>query len=305
MAYQVCYQKLSELSALVQSHGTFVLVFCILNIVFSLVAIAANLLVIGALWKTSSIPATIKKLFLSLAFSDLAVGMVVQLMFVVIIAVMLRMASTGNKNFASFCPKILGVFYFLFSLLCCASLLNIIVIAVDRLLAISLHLRYHELVTAKRINLTLASLWLTSGGVGVMFILFRTINNSVGAAFQAIGLLLMTAAYIRIYKVVKHHQNQIQSQLHSQNAQAMDLLRQRRSALNALFVYLVFLACYVPLFLSLLLLLTVTVKIPLLLFDHASVFLIFLNSSLNPILYCWRYHEIRRAVKSVLKTVFC
>ena len=138
-----------------------------------------------------------------------------------------------------------------------------------------------------------------------MFILFRTINNSVGAAFQAVGLLLMTAAYIRIYKVVKHHQNQIQSQLHSQNAQAMDLLRQRRSALNALFVYLVFLACYVPLFLSLLLLLTVTVKIPLLLFDHASVFLIFLNSSLNPILYCWRYHEIRRAVKSVLKTVFC
>lgn len=160
------------------------LVFCILNIVFSLVAIAANLLVIGALWKTSSIPATIKKLFLSLAFSDLAVGMVVQLMFVVIIAVMLRMASTGNKNFASFCPKILVVFYFLFSLLCCASLLNIIVIAVDRLLAISLHLRYHELVTAKRINLTLASLWLTSGGVGVMFILFRTINNSVGAAFK-------------------------------------------------------------------------------------------------------------------------
>lgn len=225
MAYQVCYQKLSELSALVQSHGTFVLVFCILNMVFSLVAIAANLLVIRALWKTSSIPATIKKLFLSLAFSDLAVGMVVQLMFVVIIAVMLRMASTGNKNFASFCPKILGVFYFLFSLLCCASLLNITVIAVDRLLAISLHLRYHELVTAKRINLTLASLWLTSGGVGVMFILFRTINNSVGAAFQAIGLLLMTAAYIRIYKVVKHHQNQIQSQLHSQNAQAMDLLR--------------------------------------------------------------------------------
>ena len=27
MAYQVCYQKLSELSALVQSHGTFVLIF--------------------------------------------------------------------------------------------------------------------------------------------------------------------------------------------------------------------------------------------------------------------------------------
>lgn len=93
------------------------LVFCILNMVFSLVAIAANLLVIRALWKTSSIPATIKKLFLSLAFSDLAVGMVVQLMFVVIIAVMLRMASTGNKNFASFCPKFWVYFisYFLSS----------------------------------------------------------------------------------------------------------------------------------------------------------------------------------------------
>ena len=53
--------------------------YCIFNLVFSVVAVLGNLLVIHALWKSSSIPATVKKLFLSLALSDLAVGMLPQL----------------------------------------------------------------------------------------------------------------------------------------------------------------------------------------------------------------------------------
>ena len=66
---------------------------------FSLVATIGNLLAIYALWKASSIPDTLKKLLLSLALSDLAVGLFVQPMLCVNIAVMLNEASNENYDF--------------------------------------------------------------------------------------------------------------------------------------------------------------------------------------------------------------
>ena len=107
-------------------------------------ATLGNLLVIRALWKASSIPATVKKLFLSLTFSDLAVGLFAQMMYGAIIAAMLKMTATGNYNFDIFCPTIIIACYFSIFLLAGASFQNITAIAIDRLLALSLHLRYQE-----------------------------------------------------------------------------------------------------------------------------------------------------------------
>ena len=33
--------------------------------------------------------------------------------------------------------------------------------------------------------------------------------------------------------------------------------------------------------------------------------LVFLNSSLNPFLYCWRIKEVRQAVKATIKQLYC
>ena len=47
-----------------------------------------------------------KRLFLSFAFSDLALGLIAQLTFVVINAVMLKMAANGDFDFDFFCPRL-------------------------------------------------------------------------------------------------------------------------------------------------------------------------------------------------------
>ena len=161
MAEQACTRLLDFSVKLVSYRRSFSLGFCVLNFVFSLVATLGNLLVIRALMKNSSIPATVKKLFLSLAFSDLAVGLLPQLMTAIISAVMLKMASSGD-DLAFFCPTVLIVLLYFQYLLAFASFLNVTVIAFDRLLAVSLHLRYQELVTPKRVTVVLVSLWLTS-----------------------------------------------------------------------------------------------------------------------------------------------
>ena len=161
MAEQNCNRTLDRWIKLVSQRRSFSLGFCVFNFGFSLVATLGNLLVIRALMKTSTIPATVKKLFLSLAFSDLAVGLLPQLMTAIISAVMLKMASSGD-DLAFFCPAVSIVRLYFLYLLVAASFLNIIVIAFDRLLAVSLHLRYQELVTPIRVTIVLVSLWLTS-----------------------------------------------------------------------------------------------------------------------------------------------
>ena len=111
--------------------------------------------------KNSTIPPTVKKLLLSLAFSDLAVGLCSQLMTAIISPVMLNMASSGD-DLAFFCPTVLIVRSYFMYLFAFASFVNVTVVAFDRLLAASLHLRYQELVTLIRVTIVLVSLWLTS-----------------------------------------------------------------------------------------------------------------------------------------------
>ena len=303
MAEEYCSQMLDTFWKLVHHSRSSILAFCVSHFTFSLVATLGNLLVIRALIKASTIPANVRKMFISLAFSDLAVGLLPQLMDAIIYAVVWKMAS-GGDNLAFLCPTVLSVLsYFVYSLIA-ASFMNVTVIAGDRLLAVSLHLRYQELVTARRLTTVLVSVWIISCVFPILYILFPKEIEMVTAIISIIGYALTTVAYVRIYKVVKYHQNQIYSQNQLQNAQTREAHRQRKSAYNSLFVSVVFLACYFPFFPSTILYETNTSEISFLVAHVASVFLICLNSSLNPIVYCWRYREIREIAKSTVKKLF-
>lgn len=211
MAAEFCIQKVEEYRKLIRHNETFMLVFCVLNLIFPLVGVLGNLLVIRALWKSSSIPANLRKLFLSLAVSDLAVGLLAQLMFGVINAVMLKMAEDGNYDISFLCPTISNARFFWLLFLTSASFLTISGIAVDRLLAISLHLRYQELVTSRKIVLALAASWLASAVTASIFVVLPEKNTLVVIVVGFVGFVVTTAAYIRIYKVVRYHRAQLQA----------------------------------------------------------------------------------------------
>ena len=302
MAEQYCSQVLDSFLKLVRHSRSSIRAFCVLYFTFSLVATLGNLLVIRALIKASTIPANVRKMFISLAFSDLAVGLLPQLMDAIIYAVVWKTTSRGD-NLAFLCPTVLSVLYYFMSLLVAASFLNVIFIAFDRLFAVSLHLRYQELVTARRLTTVLVSVWIISCVFPILSILFPKEIEMVTAIISIIGYALTTVAYVRIYKVVKYHQNQIYSQNQLQVEQKREEIRQKKSAYNALFVYLVFLACYLPFLPSTILYLTNTSEISFLVAQGVSIFLICLNSSLNPLVYCWRYREIRQIVENTMKKI--
>ena len=302
MADQFCTQKLEILAQIVDLHRIFMFSICALLLIFSFMTVLGNLLVIHAIWKASSIPTNVKKLFLSLAFSDIAVGLFGQLMLGVIISVVLAMKD--NENFVFLCPAILTVCHLFAFLLVSASFLTITAIAVDRLLAISCHLRYQELITSKRVVTALVCLWIASGVAASVYISLPLHSIAVAVVLECVGLPLTAVANIRIYKVVKYHRNQIENQLRVPNTLATDLAREKKSALNAVYVYVVFLVCYLPLLCSYIGLLASSFQMPFWVAEQALIFLVFLNSSLNPVLYCWRYREIRENVKNTVKKIF-
>ena len=110
-------------------------------------------------------------------------------------------------------------------LLSVASFLNVTTIAVDRLLAVSLHLRYAELVTSKRVTITLVTIWLTSC-LSSRVPLIKLNYYVLPVIFISTGFLLTIFAYVRVYKVATYHQNQIQAQFQQRNAQALVLVRE-------------------------------------------------------------------------------
>ena len=91
MAEEFCSYHLEQLGQLVQFHRTTLLSLCVLHFIFSPVATFGNILVIRSVESLIN-SANIKKFFLSLAFSDLAVRLFAQLIY----SVVLRMAVDGG-----------------------------------------------------------------------------------------------------------------------------------------------------------------------------------------------------------------
>ena len=296
-----CNQKLEEYHVLLHRHRPVLLAFCVLNLGFAVLATVENVLVIHALRSSSTLPGNLKKMFLSLAFSDFAVGLLGQSMLGIITAIMLKMTANGNYDLDFLCPTLITVCYSVIYFLTCVSFVSIIAIAVDRLLVIFLHLRYHELVTSKRVIFTFASLWMACGVATFIFTQLPNHQIIFVAVIEICGLLVATTAYIYIYRVIRslttvHPQREHQPHDHKQNSN-----RERKSASSAFLVYIVFLACFLPNFCCIMLLTSNRSKVSFILANHISGFLVLLNSSLNPLIYCWRYREIRQIVKNSLK----
>ena len=110
--------------------------------------------------------------------------------------------------------------------------------------------------------------------------------------------------YCKICAVIRHHANQMHTlQQSAQNEDVANVARLRKTAVATFYVYLVFLVCYLP---------TLCIgvarirgKTPLVsLLAEFSYTFVFLNSSLNPLIYCWKMRNIRQAVKNILGSIF-
>ncbi|XP_068726259.1 melanocyte-stimulating hormone receptor-like [Montipora capricornis] len=258
-----------------------------------------NIISIHAIRKTRSLPKTLKILLLSLAVSDVSVGLLGQPFYISLMVEWLQHNSPGcNPNM---------VFTFIVNAFSLASFFIVVTISVERFLAIHFHLRYQELVTHTRVVVVLVSIWVLSGLLpAAVFWIPLDFYMRIKFILGVIGVLLTTVAYIRLYLAVRHHKNQMQAlqvQQVAENGEMANFISLVKSAVGIFYVYLVFLICYLPFFISLVALNINGTSINLKKFFLYSVTVMFLNSSLNPVIYCWKMRHIRRAVINILRNM--
>ena len=270
------------------------IVNCVFNSLLTITAIIFNSVTIQALRKTSSLPNPLKTLLLSLAVSDLGVGLLVEPFY---IGLLVKWLQRDNSTDA-----ICTTFNWMMGLISGASFVGVMALSVDRFLAIHLHLRYQELVTPKRVNALVISIWISSALLPLVSLLVpMTIAYLVLAITGILCLVISGLLFFRIYLTVQRHRNQIHAlRAHNQIANAARL---RKSAVGMFYIYLVFLKCYLPNFCSFAIIAISKFSSGVKVFVISSITLVLLNSSLNPVVYCWKMRQIRRAIVNTLRNL--
>ena len=281
-------------------HSTLV-VNCVLNSFLSSTAILLNIITIQALRKTPSLSKPLKTLLLSLAVSDLGVGFLVQPTYVAVLVMKIKQNADNGTYYTIFYAFYIQSFLFVF-----ASFFGVFALTVDRFLAIHLHLRYQELVTHKRVVAVVSSAWVLSALIALLALKWIQVLCFILATIHIVCYIATGLFYCKIYAVIRHQANQINAlQQSAQNEDMANAARLRKTAVATFYVYLVFLACYLPIFCTGAASLRVHRETPLLslLWKFSNTF-VHLNSSLNPLIYCWKMRNIRQTVKNTLQGIF-
>ena len=275
------------------------------NIVFNAVlcftALTLNGATIYALRKTPSVPKPLKALLLSLAVSDLGVGILSHPLFITRLALELRLQADLRTSFPTFYRVSLFVaFQFAYP-----SFFSVLSLSLDRFLAIHLHLRYQELVTYQRVVTAVISIWVLSGlipliwlfSIDIAYVLFAII---VVSCFVVSGVLNSM-----IYATVRRHAHQMHSlqvqptvQENAPNVSNASTLR--KSTFMTIHIYVLFLVCYLPFLCTVGFFRFYPGDAVLKAVKQYTSTLLLLNSSLNPLIYCWKLRGVRRTIMNTL-----
>ncbi|XP_015773483.1 PREDICTED: beta-4C adrenergic receptor-like [Acropora digitifera] len=276
------------------------LINCILNAFLCLTASALNFITIQALRKASAFPKPLKTLLFSLAVSDVGVGFLAQPLFTALLGIAWFQGTKNNPNYDKVFSASIPTMY-LFSI---ASYSGVVILALDRFLAIHLHLRYRELVTQGRLLAVVILNWVFAAVFASLRLLnLRDISGGIYAFLIISGNIITPILYSKIYATAAHHANQIrvmQVNPTRQNGQVGDAVRLRKSITGTFLVYLAFLLCYLPNFATSIVIFYAGTSETRHHCQVYSITMIYLNSSLNPLIYCWKVRQIRQTVVKML-----
>ena len=292
-----CHLRLSDS----RESSTSIALFTFLGILSAALAIFTifvNVLILYAFRKCRNFHAPTKALFCSLAFSDLGVGIVV-----FPLSALYCFAVVFN-NINIFC-SIFGPYTISAYCLGSVSFLTIAAIAIDRYYAFTLRLRYGQVVTFKRVVFLLAASWVFGLILSFSWLLSEKVPRIIVVVLILFCVVITSISYIKIAIGIRRRHRQIQEQWtipvqQQHGGNQFRLGRYKKSLNTVVLIFCLLLACYLPYFI----IATVTMVVgknasTILAWNITSAF-IYLNSLLNPLVYCWRMREIRREVAIAL-----
>ena len=265
----------------------------LLSMISTLASISGSLgnaLVMIAVFKFQNLRSAPDYVISSLAFSDFIVCSVY-------LPLMIYWIVTGD-NKHSIARQVIGVTSLT------ASVTNMLVVTVDRLIAIRFPLTYITIVTFKRISSVIGFVWLISLISGTLHVpQIGGVSRFVLVSYCITLMLGTWSMYAYIFLVAKRQENKVYTlNLSSQQGTSSEQQRNEKKAAKTIFtIVVVYALCWLPL-----LLLPIFVspsKNPVLFqkcFFWTQTILV-CNSALNPYIYCVRSQKYRKQFKKLLR----
>ncbi|XP_022790528.1 histamine H2 receptor-like [Stylophora pistillata] len=302
---EICYHFTNTHFNMGEFSSAWYIFNCVVNIVFSITAMAFNLVILFAIRRTPTLHTPSGTLLFGLALSDLGVGLIVHpLFFSQILAKVIR-------DQPLFCDAGIAV-EIAANALCIVSLLTVTAVSVDRYLALRLHLRYGELVTIRRAILLLVGVWLSSSTFGSLWLWQHELVKIVAISIISVSLCIASYSYMNIYRIVQHHRSVIRVQISSvsqafdkeeQEATEINVQKIKKQAVGSFWVYCLLTVCFTPYLCTVAVIEAKGITSANRLSYELGATLIFVNSSLNPLIYCWRLREVNEAVRQMLRSL--
>ena len=271
----------------------------VLNSFLSVTAFLGNALILVAFRKESSLHPPSKHLLRSLTTTDLCVGLIVEPLYVTLLVTVVN-EDWNVCHYVAVAVSIASYF------LCAVSLFTLTAISVDRLLALLLGLRYRQVVTLKRTYMIVITFWIVSAVFSTSYFWNFLVTLCYITAVVSLCLVSSIISYTKIFFTLRHRQAQLQDQAQQPNQTSpLNIARYKKAVSSALWLQMTLVACYLPHGIVVALWTNGEVSLSVFLARKYTVTLVFLNSSLNPILYCWKIEEVRQAVKDTIRKVLC
>ncbi|XP_070769484.1 trace amine-associated receptor 13c-like [Enoplosus armatus] len=304
---ELCFPQLLNTSCKKPTRPhTGVMLFYFLSFI-SLLTAALNLLVIISISHFRQLHNPTNLLLLSLAVSDFLVGLVVM---------------PAEIILAETCwflgDLVCAVYYLLPFIIVCASTASMVLISVDRYVAICYPLHYPNKVTLKRVRICVCLCWIYSLFISII-ILYANLKhpgrynschgecvvNIAGdvdlVASFIIPISIIITLYLRVFVVAVSQARAMRSQIAAVTLQRSWTVTAKRSELKAArtlgIVVAVFLMCYCPYYC-----LALTGGNILIGSSAEAVmsFLMYFNSCLNPVIYAFFYPWFRKALRLIV-----
>ena len=271
------------------------------NILTCITAVCGNTFIIASIRRVSSLHLPSKVLLVCLALTDLCVGVITQPLYVAHI-LFPECHSIGLYLLIGY-----NTTGFLFS---GVSMLTITAISVDRLLAVTLGLRYRQVVTVWRTRTLLITFWTINMAFAIMFFHYFGVILYFVIAFTSLCILISTFCYVKICYALRHHQVTVQPPAYQgeerrQRVNQLNLMRSRKTVISAMWVQATFLVCSLPLTIIMILMISGFRTATVFFIWDLATSLLFFNSSLNPFIYCWKIKQVRQAVRGTVKQCCC
>lgn len=204
------------------------------NIILSITAVAGNVLILLALWRTSSLHSPSKLLLRCLATADISVDLISQPLFLI------HVVSVINKRW-KICFISERSAYITSAALCGVSVLTLTAISVDRLLALQLKIRYRELVTVQRMWIVIIIMWIVSFANAFLY-LWNPFIYLIGCCIViVVAVSITTLSYSKIYFKLRYQMLQVHDRFDTCNQVSSGMFnieKYKKTVYSALWVHL-------------------------------------------------------------------